>query len=101
MYAGVKTVNLSKAMWSFFSKETILEGETLLFKEIGCNDTCVKYLNDKDNILDIAKLFLKCSKEKKALPRFRIRDPSEALAGIELVLACITYTMNQRNDERN
>ena len=64
MYTGVKTDKFVKISVEFLPKETIIEEKKLLYEVSGCNDRCVKFLNDEDNIMDIAKIFHKCSKEK-------------------------------------
>ena len=84
---------LSRAV-EFFSGDDILSAKELLLLKSGLPDPFRKSLKDDENVLDIAKFFVKSAKENRALPTFVIFEPTEVPACVEEIHAYITTKVN-------
>ncbi|XP_065562585.1 centromere-associated protein E-like [Artemia franciscana] len=67
----------------------------IAFNEAKTGDRFTKCVQDEDNLMDIAKLFARCAKERIELPKFVIFDPQEVLASGAEVGACVISTVNE------
>ena len=94
LLADIKHQPIVSRAVEFLSRDDILSGKELLLLKSGLPDPFRKSLKDDENVLDIAKFFVKSAKKNRALPTFVIFEPTEVPACMEEINACITTKVN-------